>query len=560
LIEGESELQRRGACYEFRALSTAEWDYFKCKHPNELVGTTPMHSYFYFGGAFQGNGFKLRPGRMPDGSSMTAAQVDAALATAGATMTCRMDGLPAVHPNLNQCQHHLSGSLLSLEEISAKLAANKVVLMGWSYCPCTGIASARFEDSGACFDKTTWDSSSENLMAFLTCLYGSQHHSFIFIGDRFIDNGFRFARPPANPSLSDADLSALYAGASADLTCGPQGEPFFQDYTHLLTHNPAQKNYGVSVTDIDGDGTFELVVAGYGVANLALKYNPSTGRFDDIALDHPALQDSSRQAIGVAACDIDGDGYEELYILNTDQYSGDTSTSDRLMERSQDGSYADMFEMPRHAAAANFVAGRSCACTDRDGDGKYGVLVSNYGRPGDTAPMKLYELNNNGDLADVAPALGIAHTTGGRALISAPIRSSHRMDIFANNENGCNWFYRNTGDGYVEEAVELGVADCGNNGRGTATVDGDKDGVLDIVYGNWNGQHRLYIQEPTGFLDQATDEMAEPSRIRTVVAADFDNDGEEELFYNNIPGSNRLFVRRSLSVSLSLSLSLCLSL
>ena len=173
MIEGESELQRRGACYEFRALSTAEWDYFKCKHPNELVGTTPMHSYFYFGGAFQGNGFKLRPGRMPDGSSMTAAQVDAALATAGATMTCRMDRLPAVHPNLNQCQHHLSGSLLSLEEISAKLAANKVVLMGWSYCPCTGIASARFEDSGACFDKTTWDSSSENLMAFLTCLYGS---------------------------------------------------------------------------------------------------------------------------------------------------------------------------------------------------------------------------------------------------------------------------------------------------------------------------------------------------------------------------------------------------
>ena len=72
LIEGEAELHSRGACYEFRSLTTAEWDYFKCKHPNELVGTTPMHSYFYFGGVFQGNGFKLRPGRMPDGSSMTA--------------------------------------------------------------------------------------------------------------------------------------------------------------------------------------------------------------------------------------------------------------------------------------------------------------------------------------------------------------------------------------------------------------------------------------------------------------------------------------------------------
>merc|ERR1711871_763445 len=445
------------------------------------------------------------------------------------------------------CQQHLSGSMLTLEQINAKLVANDVVLMGWSYGPCTGIASARFEDGGVCFDKTTWDASSEKLMAFLNCLYGQQHHSFIFIGDKFIDNGFRFARPPASPSISDTDLSALYTEASADLTCGPDGEPFFQDFTHLLTHNPAQKNYGVSVTDIDGDSTFEMVVAGYGVANLALKYNPSTGQFDDIALDHPTLQDTSRQAIGVAACDIDGDGYEELYVLNTDQYSGDTSTSDRLMERSEAGTYSDMFEMPRHAGAANFIAGRSCACTDRNGDGKYGVIVSNYGRPGDNAPMKLYELGSDGALVDVAPALGIAHTTGGRALISAPIRSSHRMDIFANNENGCNWFYRNTGNGYVEEAAPLGVSDCGNNGRGTATVDGDKDGVLDIVYGNWDGQHKLYIQELTNFVNEAPEAMAVPSRIRTVIAADFDNDGEEELFYNNIPGANRLFVRSGTS-------------
>merc|ERR1711871_327954 len=445
------------------------------------------------------------------------------------------------------CQQHLSGSMLTLEQINAKLVANDVVLMGWSYCPCTGIASARFEDGGVCFDKTTWDASSEKLMTFLNCLYGQQHHSFIFIGDKFIDNGFRFARPPANPSISETDLNALYAEASVDMSCGPEGEPFFEDFTHLLSHNPQQRNYGVSVTDIDGDSTFEMVVAGYGVANLALKYNPSTGQFDDIALDHPTLQDTSRQAIGVAACDIDGDGYEELYVLNTDQYSGDTSTSDRLMERSEAGTYSDMFEMPRHAGAANFIAGRSCACTDRNGDGKYGVIVSNYGRPGDNAPMKLYELNDNGDLTDVAPALGIAHTTGGRALVSAPIRSSHRMDIFANNENGCNWVYRDTGDGYVEEAGPLGVADCQNNGRGTATVDGDKDGVLDIVYGNWNGQHKLYIQESTNFVNQAPNDMAVPSRIRTVIAADFDNDGEEELFYNNIPGANRLFIRSGTS-------------
>ena len=236
-VAGKSALQARGACFEEHILSTAEWTYMKCKHPNELVGTTPMHSYFYFGGVFQGNGFKLVPGRMPDGSSMTDAQVDAGLTTAGASLTCRTDGLPATHPNLAQCQSHLTGSMLTLDQINAKLAANDVVLMGWSYCPCTGIAAARFEDGGICFDRTTWDDSSENLMGFLTCLYGAQHHSFIFIGDRFIDNGFRFART-GNPSMGDAELDGLITGASADVSCGPQGDPFFEDFVSNASNPP----------------------------------------------------------------------------------------------------------------------------------------------------------------------------------------------------------------------------------------------------------------------------------------------------------------------------------
>merc|ERR1740130_2578846 len=95
--------------------------------------------------------------------------------------------------------------------------------------------------------------------------------------------------------------------------------------------------------------------------------------------------------------------------------------------------------------------------------------------------MKLYELDDSGALVDVAPELGLDKSTGGRALISLPLRSDHRMDIFANNERGCNFFFRNTGDGYVEEAQTLGIADCSNTGRGTTVFDADSDGELDLV-------------------------------------------------------------------------------
>ena len=76
----------------------------------------------------------------------------------------------------------------------------------------------------------------------------------------------------------------------------------------------------------------------------------------------------------------------------------------------------------------------------------------------------------------------------------------------------------------------------------------------------WQGPHRLFLKagagpvggasslgftgaspEEGGYRDAAPPSMALPSRVRTVIAADFDNDGFEELFFNNIGQPNRLF-------------------
>jgi hypothetical protein len=55
----------------------------------------------------------------------------------------------------------------------------------------------------------------------------------------------------------------------------------------------------------------------------------------------------------------------------------------------------------------------------------------------------------------------------------------------------------------------------------------------------------MFVQSSDGIWDDiAPPEMAQPSRIRTVIAADFDNDGYEELFFNNIGEPNRLFALR----------------
>ena len=195
----------------------------------------------------------------------------------------------------------------------------------------------------------------------------------------------------------------------------PPGVDFFTAISSATFQtNPAQRNYGVAITDVDGDDKFEALVAGYGVNNQLFKYDPSTSKLVDVALSF-GIQDEARKAIGVAACDTDGDGVEEIYVLNTDQYSGVTATSDRLYRKEDSGMFSDLFELEKNKNEANYVAGRSCACVDSKGDGKYAVMVANYG-----GPMRLFT-QTDGTVTDKATEAGVDRTTGGRALVSGPI-------------------------------------------------------------------------------------------------------------------------------------------
>jgi hypothetical protein len=294
-------------------------------------------------------------------------------------------------------------------------------------------------------------------------------------------------------------------------------------------------SYGVAVSDVDGDGEFEILVAGFGFANRVLKWD---GQFlVDVA--DPVLADPERQAIGLAAADINADGREEIYVLNADTFGGAKRHADRLFIN-RGLKWVDLFSLPDNEGVVNLTSGRSVGALDRDGDGVYGFFVANYG-----GPMRLYELSARGMLQDVAPQAGLDLTAGGRSVVALPLVSP-RMDVFAGNERGANFLFYNRGDGTFQESAErYGLTDGLENVRGVAVGDFNGDGRLDLVYGNWEGPHRLFVRTDTGvFRNVAPPEMALPSRVRTVIAADFDNDGYEELFFNNIGEPNRLFAFR----------------
>ena len=86
---------------------------------------------------------------------------------------------------------------------------------------------------------------------------------------------------------------------------------------------------------------------------------------------------------GVAACDIDGDGKEEIYFLNTNQaYAGVSDYGDKIFKW-RNGHYENLYSDPVNIdLPAKGYAGRSVACIDRHGTGKYGFALATYSSRG----------------------------------------------------------------------------------------------------------------------------------------------------------------------------------
>lgn len=340
----------------------------------------------------------------------------------------------------------------------------------------------------------------------------------------------------------------------------PQPDGMFIKTNWLKNLDTSQLNYGVAVSDVDNDGSLEWIVAGFSGPNFVLKFDRATKRLINLAQDHrySAIADQGGQAIGVCACDIDGDGREEIYFLNTNNaYAGRADYGDSLFKWRK-GKYVNLYTDPVNSRMeAKSFAGRSVACIDRLGTGKYSIVIATYSRGG-VGNFALVEMDENHPsndvstgnivLKNVASVAKIDKATGGRGLVVGPILGNNgRSDIFFGNEGnpwmgnpGDNFLFKNLGNGSFEDIAEQAeIQDKYNNARGISLADFNRDGLLDIAYGNWEGEHRLFMQykavgEARKFRNIANRQYAVPTKIRTVIAADFDNNGDTDIFMNNI--------------------------
>jgi enediyne biosynthesis protein E4 len=341
----------------------------------------------------------------------------------------------------------------------------------------------------------------------------------------------RAAAPLILPILALAGLAHMPAAivvslSSAGVQTSAARPTMFRDITReagitFQHHAAPEKKYivesmsgGVALFDFDNDNLIDIYFVDSltvdtakdpRAARSALYRNRGGGRFEDVTdragVGHPGW------GMGVCTADIDGDGWEDMYVT--------ALGGNKLYRNNRDGTFADVTQRTG-VAFGGWSTG--CGFADFDRDGDLDLFVSRY--------VKI-------DLANL-PQFGRDKTCEyrGIAVQCGPRGLPGESDAL----------FRNDGNGrFTDVSEKAGVADArGYFGLGVAWFDGNQDGWPDLYVANDSTSNFLYINQKNGTFKEsafpmgvAVSEDGAEQGSMGVAVGDYENSGRFSLWVTN---------------------------
>ncbi len=382
---------------------------------------------------------------------------------------------------------------------------------------------------------------------------------------------------------------SLAAMALAQAPPGPS-KPAFSDIAGeagitFQHHSAPEKKFivesmsgGVALLDFDNDGLLDIYLTDSltvatakdpKAARSALYRNLGHGKFEDVT-DRAGVG-LAGWAMGVCTADVDGDGWEDIYVTGVDR--------NMLYHNNHDGTFTDVAGA-WGLAGSGWSAGCGFADYDRDGDldlfvsryvhfdfnqlpdfGKAGPGMKGTGRgadcryqgiavqcgprglPGETD--FLFRNDGNGHFTEVSEKAGVHDPNEyfGLGIAWFDFNGDGWPDLYVANDSGPNFLYQNQKDGtFKDVAFPMGVAvseDGGEQGSmGVAVGDYDGSGRLSIFVTDFSQEYdALYHNDGAYFTDVSYRSKSAASSLPFVkwgtTFFDYDNDGFLDLMVAN---------------------------
>ena len=341
---------------------------------------------------------------------------------------------------------------------------------------------------------------------------------YLVQGEMLGDGPPLIARVPGEPASPKPWAKAGDRLYRNDLTVNPDGTRtlHFTDVTEATGIHPRGYGMGVAAGDIDNDGWVDLYLTGFGRNQMF--HNNGNGTFTDIS-KASGTDDPDVWGVPATFFDFDRDGLVDLFV----------------------GTYL------------NYTLKTDVPCFSTSG-------APDYCRPSvyRAQPNRLYRNQGGGKFADVTIASGLGRPFGpALGAVAADFNGDGWLDLFVANDEQENQLWINQHDGtFTDAAVPAGVA-LGPNGERKANMgvdagDFDNDGDEDLFVTELINQgSSLYVNNGSGVFEEQGARLGvrRPSLPFTgfgTAWVDIDNDGLLDLMSvngdvnrNGSPGNDR---------------------
>ncbi len=250
---------------------------------------------------------------------------------------------------------------------------------------------------------------------------------------------------------------------------------------------------GVAIGDVNNDDLPDVFLAG-NMAPNKLYLNKGNMQFEDVSVK-AGINQGKKWSAGVTMADVNGDGWQDIYVLQAGPDKDQNNRKNLLFINNQDGTFS---EKGKEYGLNSGNRGTAAAFFDFDNDGDLDCFVLNESKYFRVPHSQVFEdiknpkamadaschlyQNEDGKFKRITKEAGMLQYGYGLGLAVSDLNTDGWLDVYvANDYSVPDFMYINNGDGTFTDRIKEKTKQISFFGMGCDIADINNDGLVDIA-------------------------------------------------------------------------------